>query len=82
MELGKDFRKIFYGGGAIAILLSILLIGRTLISAVPIVGFARCVPHLVMSVFFLLVGVALVLVARKDAKKEAAKLAAEEQDQQ
>ena len=25
MGLGKDFRKIFYGGGAIAILLSLLL---------------------------------------------------------
>ena len=29
MGLGKDFRKIFYGGGAIAILLSLLPVSYT-----------------------------------------------------
>ena len=82
MGLVKDFRKIFYGGGAIAILLSLLLIGRTVISVVPLVGWAQCAPHLAMATFFLIVGVALVLVARRDAKKEAAALAAEEKKPQ
>lgn len=82
MGLGKDFRKIFYGGGAIAILLSLLLIGRTVISVVPLVGWAQCATHLAMATFFLIVGVALVLAARRDAKKEAAALAAEEKKTQ
>lgn len=78
MELGKEFRKVFYGGGAISIFLSALLIGRTLISVVPVIGFSASAPYLGMSVFFLCIGVALVLVARKDAKREAAKKAAED----
>ncbi len=77
MELGKDFRKLFYLFGGIIVVLAVLLIWRTLFKVVPAVGLSRSVPFLGISLFFLVLGVAMLLVARRDKKKEEARAAAE-----
>lgn len=77
MELGKDFRKVFYLFGGIIIVLAVLVLWRTLVKVVPAVGLSRSVPFLAIGLFFLVLGVAMLLVARRDQKKEAARAAAE-----
>jgi hypothetical protein len=53
---------------------------------IPAIGMAASAMYLGMAIFFFCVGLGLILFARwdtkKEAKREAAKLAAEEQDQQ
>lgn len=77
MELGKDFRKVFYLFGGIIMVLAVLILWRTLFKVVPAVGLSRSITFLVIGLFFLVLGVAMVLYARRDQKKEAAKAAAE-----
>lgn len=77
MELGKDFRKVFYLFGGIIMVLAVLILWRTLFKVVPAVGLGRSVTFLVIGLFFLVLGVAMVLYARRDQRKEAAKAAAE-----
>ena len=82
----KSFRKIFYAGGVIMAVISLLIIWRTVKDVIPTIGMEASAMYLGMSIFFLCVGIGLILFARWDAKKEAkqeaARLAAEEQDAQ
>ena len=78
----KSFRKIFYAGGVIMAVVSLLIIWRTVKDVIPAIGLEASAMYLGMATFFLCVGIGLILFARWDAKKEAKKMAAEEQDSQ
>ena len=77
----KSFRKIFYAGGVIMAVISLLIIWRTVKDVIPTIGMEASAMYLGMSIFFLCVGIGLILFARWDTKREARK-AAEEQAKQ
>ena len=83
--MDRQFRKLFYGFGIIMTVVSALIIWRTVKDVIPTIGMEASALYLGMAIFFFCVGVGLILFARwdtkKEAKREAAKLAAEEQDQ-
>ena len=78
----KSFRKIFYAGGVIMAVISLLIIWRTVKDVIPAIGLEASAMYLGMATFFLCVGIGLILFARWDDKREAKKMAAEEQDSQ
>ena len=84
--MDRQFRKLFYGFGFIMAVISLIIIWRTVFEVIPAIGMAASALYLGMAIFFFCVGVGLILFARwdtkKEAKREAAKLAAQEQDQQ
>ena len=83
--MDRQFRKLFYGFGIIMTVVSALIIWRTVRDVIPTIGMEASAMYLGMSIFFLCVGIGLILFARwdtkKEAKREAARLAAEEQNQ-
>ena len=83
--MDRQFRKLFYGFGIIMTVVSALIIWRTVRDVIPTIGMEASAMYLGMAIFFFCVGLGLILFARwdakKEAKKEAARLAAEEQDQ-
>ena len=84
--MDRQFRKLFYGFGIIMTVVSTLIIWRTVKDVIPTIGMEASALYLGMAIFFFCVGVGLILFARwdtkKEAKREAARLAAEEQDSQ
>jgi cbb3-type cytochrome oxidase subunit 3 len=84
--MDRQFRKLFYGFGIIMTVVSTLIIWRTVKDVIPIIGMEASALYLGMAIFFFCVGVGLILFARwdtkKEAKREAARLADEEQDSQ
>ena len=84
--MDRQFRKLFYGFGIIMTVVSALIIWRTVKDVIPTIGMEASALYLGMAIFFFCVGLGLILFARwdtkKEAKREAAKLAAEEQDSQ
>lgn len=84
--MDRQFRKLFYGFGIIMTVVSALIIWRTVKDVIPTIGMEASALYLGMAIFFFCVGVGLILFARwdtkKEAKREAARLAAEEQDSQ
>ena len=84
--MDRQFRKLFYAFGFIMAVVSLIIIYRTVFEVIPAIGMAASAMYLGMAIFFFCVGLGLILFARwdtkKEAKREAAKLAAEEQDQQ
>ena len=84
--MDRQFRKLFYGFGIIMAFISTLIIWRTVRDVIPTIGMEASALYLGMAIFFFCVGLGLILFARwdtkKEAKREAAKLAAEEQDSQ
>ena len=84
--MDRQFRKLFYGFGIIMTVVSALIIWRTVRDVIPTIGMEASAMYLGMAIFFFCVGLGLILFARwdtkKEAKREAARLAAEEQDQQ
>ena len=84
--MDRQFRKLFYGFGIIMTVVSTLIIWRTVKDVIPTIGMEASALYLGMAIFFFCVGVGLILFARwdtkKEAKREAARLAAQEQDQQ
>ena len=83
--MDRQFRKLVYGFGIIMTVVSALIIWRTVKDVIPTIGMEASALYLGMAIFFFCVGVGLILFARwdtkKEAKREAAKLAAQEQDQ-
>ena len=79
--MDRQFRKLFYAFGAIMSVVSLLIIWRTVKDVIPAIGLEASAMYLGMATFFLCVGIGLILVARWDARKEAKKMAAEEQNQ-
>ena len=83
--MDRQFRKLFYGFGIIMTVVSALTIWRTVKDVIPTIGMEASALYLGMAIFFFCVGVGLILFARwdtkKEAKREAARLAAEEQNQ-
>ena len=83
--MDRQFRKLFYGFGIIMTVVSALIIWRTVKDVIPTIGMEASALYLGMAIFFFCVGVGLILFARwdtkKEAKREAARLAAEEQNQ-
>ena len=83
--MDRQFRKLFYGFGIIMTVVSALIIWRTVKDVIPTIGMAASAMYLGMAIFFFCVGLGLILFARwdtkKEAKREAARLAAEEQNQ-
>ena len=84
--MDRQFRKLFYGFGIIMTVVSALIIWRTVKDVIPTIGMEASALYLGMAIFFFCVGVGLILFARwdtkKEAKREAARLAAAEQDSQ
>ena len=84
--MDRQFRKLFYGFGIIMTVVSALIIWRTVKDVIPTIGMEASALYLGMAIFFFCVGVGLILFARWDSKKaakrEAARLAAQEKDQQ
>ena len=78
--MDRQFRKLFYGFGSIMAVISLIIIWRTVFEVIPAIGMEASALYLGMAIFFFCVGVGLIIFARYDAKKEAAKLAAEEQN--
>ena len=79
--MDRQFRKLFYAFGAIMSVVSLLIIWRTVKDVIPAIGLEASAMYLGMATFFLCVGIGLILFARWDARKEAKKMAAEEQNQ-
>ena len=69
--MAREFIKLFYAFGAVIIVISALILWRTIKDVVPVIGWANASSYCIMAVVFLVIGVGLLVVARLTQKKYA-----------